>query len=162
MIQRLVDTLTFVNLIADERPAQNTHTQFLVRGCGSYIGVRSVWHSPLEIENQVKFPVKSWLSASGTDMGDTDELEALSPLLLSWDAEILLGCRDITRSRNQAEVLGEDERKTQTQDQRSLQLVTAAAIISLILLICMKWTNNDAEIFYCRFRITTLQVREKS
>lgn len=51
---------------------------------------------PLEIENQVKLPVKSWLSASDADTGDTEEQEALSHLLLSWEVEILLGWRDIT------------------------------------------------------------------
>lgn len=56
--------------------------------------------------------MKSWLSGTDADTGDTEEQEALSHLFLSWAAEILVGRRDIAGSMSQAYVLGDDERRT--------------------------------------------------
>lgn len=47
-----------------------------------------------------------------TQIREIEEQEALSHLLLSWEAEILLGWTGITGPMNQADVSGDDERKT--------------------------------------------------
>lgn len=87
-------------------------------------------------------PVKSGLSAGDADTGDAEEQEALSHLLLSWEAEILGGWRDITGSMSHANVQGDDERKNCTEGLKPLPGAgDSSSWNHPIVFIHTKWTN---------------------